>query len=53
MRHASCIAGRRLRFGMLTDLTNVRVTATLKNFISSVFNSDFDAVIRKVGVLLE
>ena len=27
--HASCIAGRRLRFGMLTDLTNVRSTKVL------------------------
>ena len=29
LHHASCIAGRRLRFGMLTDLTNVRSTKAL------------------------
>ena len=37
LHHASCIAGRRLRFGMLTDLTNVRSNKVLRAMPHSDF----------------
>ena len=70
MHHATSKQGRRLKFGMLTVLTNIRSTKVLmshatlrfsslaeqchtKNFYLRWFNSDFDALKSKFGLLLE